>query len=175
MGFHKVKITAPYILCMPSAPDQQTGKIDLINGDENPFFKLVTFLNDSVKFDRYLEGQNYVWNGEMLLEMLEPSAMTTLAQYGVEFYNVPLFMEIDLTANAPDQWRSTDENGDPVDRTWQQYFDETVGVTPMVIGDKTYTGLTPDRRWLPFSEAVALGVTLITKPEINYLQSQQPE
>lgn len=176
MSFHKVKITAPYAATFPVAG------ADLLNDGPNPLYGLITFLNDSVpKKDRYtLDGILYTWNAEVLLGMLTVSLMQTVSgvsqsTYGgpVEFYQVPLFMQIDLAENVPDHLRLTDEEGNPVDRTWQQYFDETTGRSPLVIGENTYTGVIDlSGEYLPFSEAVALGVTLLTKPEINYLQSE---
>ena len=164
-SFAKVRITAPFALTMPT-----TG--DLLTGSPNPMYGLITFINDSVaKKDRYGDGIGYVWNAEVLLEMFSPALLGVIVAQGADVEGLPLYFEIDLDANVPDAWKGSDENGDPVDRTWQQYYDATPNRTPITIGETVYASTALNGRQLKASEAVALGVTLITQPEIQALQA----
>lgn len=163
MGFANVVITAPYAATFPVVG------VDLLAGSPNPLYGLVTFLHDSVpKSDRYTaDGQTYVWNANLLLEMLTIDLMTAVSASGADFLQVPLFFAIDLAANVPAPWAGTDENGDPVDRTWQEFFDATPTREPIAIGEDVYTSTLVDGEYLPFTEAASLGLTLITKSEFD--------
>ena len=168
MGFVKVKITAPFALTLPVFGDLSDPA-----SAANPFYGLVTFLNDSVpKSDRYTDdGVTYTWHAEVLPAMFSVGLLTVITSQGVDVFSLPLFFEIDLAANVPTQWKLLDETGQPIDRTWQQYFDATSTATPMTIGNKTYTSTVVNGDYLPASQSLALGVALITQPEIQAMQA----
>ena len=164
--FHKIKISAPFALLSPTSGD-------LLTGQPNPFYGLVTYLNDAVPNNkRYTnDGITYVWNAEVILEMFTLDLLKFLASIGCEIESLPLFFEIDPTDDVPERLQPTDEKGDLVVISWADWFATQPTRTLSAIGDAFYvpTSVFDGQDYLPLSHALLLGVDLLTKPQIDEL------
>jgi len=169
--FQKIKIEVPYALTLPTSGD-------LLSGQANPFYPLVLFLNDNVpKSDRWtFDGVTYTYNAEVILEMFTLPLIGLVVQQGGNVFKLPLFFEIDLDAQIPDRLKQSDENEVLIDQTWQEFFDTTPTKAPTVKANGVYIGTNVfGNEYLPASEALALGVDLLTLPEIVALENVSPE
>jgi len=110
------------------------------------------------------------------LEMFSVGLATLITGNGGDILSLPFFFDIDLTAQAPDRLKQSNDQGQLIAMTWQEFFDSTTTNAATIIGGVVYIGTNVfTGNYLPASEALALGVTLKTLPEIQALQAAEPD
>ena len=169
--FQKITVVAPYALTLPTIGD-------LLKGDPNPFYPLVLFMNDAVANQKRFtnDGVMYTWNAEVILEMFSVGLATLITGNGGDILSLPFFFVIDLTAQAPDRLKQSNDQGQLIAMTWQEFFDSTTTSAATIIRGVAYIGTNVfTGNYLPASEALAMGVTLKTLPEIQALQAAEPD
>jgi hypothetical protein len=169
--FAKIKLVVPYQLTLPTIGP-------LIGGEPNPFYPLILFMNDSVaKRDRFThDGITYTYNAEVILSMFTQDLIGLVVQQGGEIHSLPLFFQVDL--DGPVHARlQVEEESVP---TWGEWFSSQPNREPIHKEDGYYIGTNVfGQDYLPASEALALGVTLLLLPEIqakaNYAPVVEPD
>jgi hypothetical protein len=166
-SFTKIKLVVPYALTLPTSGP-------LIGGEPNPFYPLVLFMNDSVeKRNRWTnDGLTYTYNAEVLLSMFTLDVVGLVVQQGGEIYSLPLFFQVDLEATVPERLQDPEAG---TQLTWGEWFAATPTKSPIRKEDGYYIGTNVfGTDYLPASEAFGLGVTLLTKPEIEAKANYTP-
>lgn len=164
--FAKVTITVPFALTLPTVGP-------LLGGEPNPFYPLILFLNDSVpKKDRYTyDGQTYTYHAEVLLGMFDLDIVGLLVSQQGDIYGLPLFFKVDLDAEVHPLLHSQELEAQP---TWGEWFESQTHFSPTRKEDGYYTGTNVfDRNYLSGSQALALGIPLLTLPQLNALPAYQ--
>ena len=109
MRYAHLTITAPLEFIGPTLADDSA----------NPYWPLVTTLNDAIdsqrkgNAQRYSDGQNYHWEGELDLTFFDIDALQLVVANGGEVKNFPAFFEIaSLDAVLPASLQYSYEGGD---------------------------------------------------------------
>lgn len=111
--FKKIKITIPYALTMP-----KTGSF--LEGDPNPYYDLVLFLNDSVdKTNRYTnDGITYTYDALLMLELISIEIVQLILNVGGDISNLPLYLQVLPTDTVHPYIQNPQEDTHPTYQEW---------------------------------------------------------
>lgn len=159
-----VTITAPRGIPNPSSQ----------GGDDTIFGLALIAATRGVKM--VPKGDYYEMKGITEIEKLTIPTLTYMVSVGCEVYHLPLFFKITLTDTVPDDLKQSDEEGNLIGRTWQEYYDATPTRNYITKQDGYYAGTNVfSSSYLPVSQALSIAsensYTLIRKADLDALEN----